>query len=116
MSIPYSSPPQNDPDLAAAHLGIEVRHFIEHDFVGRYLVDRANAARAQALEALAEIDPGDKAAIEKAQAAARIPALFLCWLSEAMQQASAAEHRIQLDAAAGVENLTPHYRDEALYE
>ena len=90
----------NDPNLRAVQLGLDVQHFITHNKVGMYLIERAHQDRAAALEALAEVDPLDSARVRELQWRARTPELFLGWLDEAIAGGEAAEETIVTEEAA----------------
>jgi len=97
MSVDLAGIYASDPLMQAVQLGVEVQHFITHDKVGKYLIERAHQCRIAALEELAEIDPNLVREIIKLQNNARIPALFLQWLDEALAQSEAAETTIRLE-------------------
>lgn len=87
----------NDPLMQQVQLRVDTEHFITHDKVGLYLVDRAHECRIAALEALADVEPTDVLKITKFQNDARIPLLFLQWLDEAIANGEAAETTISLE-------------------
>lgn len=90
----------NDPLYRAAQLGLDVEHFITHNRVGQYLVERAHQDRIEALEALAKADPHNAPEIYALQIKARTPDLFLQWLNEAVAKGVAAEETILAEEAA----------------
>jgi hypothetical protein len=75
---------KNDPQFRTVAIGLDTDHFITHNKVGIYLVERAQQCRVRALEELTEIDPYNGRAILEAQYRAKIPDLFLTWLEEAI--------------------------------
>jgi hypothetical protein len=83
-------------------LGMDIKHFTEHDPVGRYLIDRAHLVRAEALGALATADYTDTKLLIQLQHDAALPELVLRWLEEALDDATEAEELIlaedQLDS------------------
>lgn len=85
-----------DPQMRAVSLGLDVQHFITHDKVGRYLIERAHQCRIEALESLAEVDVYEPLAVQKLQNQAKIPELFLQWLDEAIANGTAEEENIAL--------------------
>lgn len=89
-----------DPLYRAAQLGLDVEHFITHNRVGQYLVERAHQDRIEALEALATADPSDAKGIQALQIQAKIPDLFRQWLDEAIASGVAAEETILAEEAA----------------
>ena len=93
---------QNDPTMRAVSLGLDVEHFIAHDKVGQYLIDRAHQCRIEALEALVLADPNDPANITALQWKAKTPDLFLQWLDEAVGEGRAAEEIIQREESLGI--------------
>jgi hypothetical protein len=84
----------NDPELQKVSLGIDAVYFLEHDKVGRYLYARALNDRAEALEALGEIPAHDQNKILELQWKARVPNLFLEWLSQAITEGRTQEELI----------------------
>jgi len=95
----------NDPLMRTVALSIDVEHFLTHDKVGAYLMNRALESRADALEELATADPSNAEAIRELQWKARIPDLFQAWLQEAKAAGLSAEEAIQLEEQAGYGNL-----------
>ena len=95
----------NDPLMRTVALSIDVEHFLTHDKVGVYLMNRALESRADALEELATTDPSKVEAIRELQWKARIPDLFQAWLQEAKAAGLSAEEQIQLEEQAGYGNL-----------
>lgn len=88
------NPFPNDADMRAVETWLSVEHWLAYDAVGKYLMGRAETDRVAALQALAEVDPNDAENIRKLQNQARIPALFMQWLDEAIAEGQAAETRI----------------------
>lgn len=86
-----------DPQMRAVSLGLDTEHFITHDKVGIYLVEKAHQCRVNALEGLAVADPDDAKLITKLQNAAKIPALFLEWLDQAIANGKAEEENIAIE-------------------
>ena len=91
-----------DPLMRAVQLSVNVKHFLEHDKVGVYLMSRALDMRAAALEALGEVNPNDQDKILQLQWQARIPALFQEWLDEAIANGDSAEEAIELEEQMGM--------------
>ena len=92
----------NDPAMRDVQLGVDVAHFIEHDRVGRYLIDRAHSDRVDALEDLVTVDPTNYNEIIRLQWKAKVPDMFLAWLQEAIAAGEAAEQTIALEEADSV--------------
>ena len=89
---------ENDPQLNAVSLGLDVEHFIStHDRLGQYLVERAHQKRIDALEALVGICPTKTEEIRKLQWEARIPDMLLSWLDEAIAAGKMAEAAIEVE-------------------
>lgn len=86
---------ENDPQMRAVSLGLDAQHFITHEKIGVYLVERAHKDRIDALEELATTNPTDSIKIIGLQMKARIPDLFLAWLDEAIANGIAEEEMIQ---------------------
>ncbi len=99
MSVDLAGIYASDPLMRAVQLSIDTEHFITHDKIGQYLVERAHECRIIALESLAEVDPEQTEAVRKLQNDAKIPALFLRWLDEAIANGEAAETTIKLEEA-----------------
>ena len=89
-----------DPLMQVVQLGVNTEHFIEHDPIGRYLIERAKQSRVETLEKLAAVDPTDVKLITALQNDARIPDLLLSWLDEALANAEAAEEQIRAEDIA----------------
>ena len=87
----------NDPLYQAASLGVDVRHFIEKDKVGKYLVKCANQHRDAALLQLGIVDPTDTIKIMALQWDVKMPELFLAWLDEAMTRGDVAQETIEIE-------------------
>ena len=85
---------ESDPAMGRVSLGLDTQHFITHDKVGMYLVERAHSDRVSALEQLASANPTDMVGIIGLQMKARIPDLFLAWLDEAIANGIAEEEFI----------------------
>jgi len=92
---------KNDPSMRAVSLGLDVAHFVEHDKVGQYLVEKAHSCRIEALEGLATADPTDARTMIKLQWEARIPDMFLAWLDEAIANGRAQEEIILIEESSG---------------
>jgi hypothetical protein len=92
----------SDPILRAVQIGLEAKHFIEHDPLGKHLVQRAESSRQQALEALSICNPFNAQEVAELQWQSRIPELFLAWLDEAIARGQEAEQEAEaLDAEEG---------------
>ena len=88
---------KNDPQMRRVAIGLDVEHFIAHDKVGIYLVERAHQCRIEALEALTQVDAHDTNEIIKLQYQAKIPELFLQWLEEAVSNGISEEENIRIE-------------------
>jgi hypothetical protein len=89
----------NDPSMRAVSLGLDAEHFVTHDKMGQYLIERAHECRVAALEELVTVNPTNHGAITQLQWKARIPDLFLQWLDEAIAEGKAAEEIILQEEA-----------------
>ena len=91
-----------DPYFRAAEFGIELQHFISaHGKIGRYLWERADAHRVEALEKLATVDPTDTKEIVRLQHEFQIPKLFYDWIEQGIQEGLAAEATIEVQESSG---------------
>ena len=90
MSNEYVS----DPNLRKVSLGIDVAHFITHDPVGIYLIEKAGEMRESARAALVDVAPNDVKEITRLQWNARVPDMVIEWLNLALDDAKAAEELI----------------------
>lgn len=63
--------------------GLDVQQFMTTT-MGRYLKDRANAEIADAKDALIDVDAEDYKAVRAAQNRAKVAAMFLEWMGEAV--------------------------------
>jgi hypothetical protein len=88
--------------MRAVILGMDVKHFTEHDPVGKYLIDRAYRLREAALSALATADYTDTKLLVRLQHEAALPELILRWLSEAVDEAEEAEELILAEETASM--------------
>ena len=84
-----------------AALGIDVQSFLRTP-VGIYLERRAKEHRQNALEQLSSVHCGQSVEILRLQYEARIPELFMQWLSEAIASGFIAE--AQLNEQEAIEN------------
>ena len=89
-----------DPLMQRVQLGVNIDHFIKHEPIGRYLIEKAKLCRTDALERLAVTDPEDSSAVRKLQWEAKIPDLLLEWLEVALSEAEAAEEQIRFEDVA----------------
>ena len=96
---------QNDPLMRAVVLSADVEHFLYHDKVGMYLMDRAVNTRAEALERFADVDPFKPDEILALQWKQKVPDLFIQWLEEALAAGKEAEEQIRIEDEA-----TTNYR------
>lgn len=87
----------NDPNMKAVQLSVDTIHFINHDKLGKHLIERAHKDRIDALEALASTRYNDAEQILVLQWQAKIPDLFLRWLDEAIAAGIAAEETIAME-------------------
>lgn len=84
-----------DPKFETAIFGAEVRHFVDEDRIGQYLIARAKEDLAEAHQALVEVNPSDYAKITALQLDARVANRVRSWLGEAIESGRAAEVQIQ---------------------
>lgn len=87
--------PLPDPKWETAVFGREVAEFVEHDRIGQYIIDQAQADLAEAQSKLLEVDPTDAKAIAALQLDARVAQRVRTWLAEAIQNGRDAETLIQ---------------------
>ena len=80
--------------VAEVRLGIQTKEFLGSP-VGKYIEGRAEKAREEAFTAWEQVDPSDVETIRELQFRARLPALVLTWLDEAINQAQHAEASLQ---------------------
>jgi hypothetical protein len=79
--------------VAEARLGLQAKEFLKSP-IGRYMVGRADKAREEAFEAWTTADPSNEQLISELQFRARLPALVIGWLSEAVNRAQYAEETL----------------------
>lgn len=91
---------QNDPLMRAVVLSADVEHFINHDKVGMYLMERAVETRADALEKFAHVDPFKAKDVLALQWEQKIPDLIIQWLEEALAAGREAEEQIRIEDEA----------------
>ena len=90
---------ENDPNMRAVSRGLDAEHFVTHDKIGQYLIERAHQCRVAALEELVMVNPTNHGQITQLQWKARIPDMFLQWLDEAIAEGKAAEEIILQEEA-----------------
>ena len=78
----------------AIDFGIEVESFLNSK-VGQYLIKRADADIADALEKMKEINPGDERAIRGLQTDIKRAESVQYWMAEAIQEGLNAEKLIK---------------------
>jgi len=90
----------NDPAMRAVSLGLDAEHFVTHDRMGQYLIERAHECRVAALEELVSVNPTNHGQITQLQWKARIPDMLLQWLDDAIAEGKAAEEIILQEESA----------------
>lgn len=86
-------------ELQTAKLGIEVEAFL-HSAVGRYLIERAELEREQAIERLIEADPQDTALQLAIRHDIRVAQSIPDWIHQAIHSGKLATHNLQSMEAA----------------
>lgn len=82
-------------ELQVEHaFGNEVKAFLQSN-IGRYLISRAEAERAEALEALANADPDNGKTIRTLQTSIRVVDHIQRWLAEAISEGSEAARLLE---------------------
>jgi hypothetical protein len=85
-------------------LGAAVETFLGGQ-IGRYLIQRAETERAEALEALKDVNPEDAAAVRALQNRVRVVDTVQQWLADTISQAAAAFARLERMDSDREENM-----------
>lgn len=83
------------PDMEAAVFGREVEEFVEHDRIGKYLIDRAQQDLAEAQEELTTLSPFEAGPIMQAQIKARAAKNIRDWIADAINRGREAAQLLQ---------------------
>ena len=79
--------------LRVVALGMDVEHFLNGP-IGCYLIERAEAARSSALDALAHCDPENAASVRTFQNQVQVVDMLQQWLADAITEAQNAEQQL----------------------
>lgn len=95
IEIDYSKfPPHQQELLRTAQFAIEVEQFVR-SAVGQFLIARAEAERAAALEQLAQVNSHEARQIQELQMIVRRSDSFAQWLADAAMAGEAAEEQLR---------------------